>query len=606
MRQRRPIELLSPARDTATAKEAILHGADAVYIGAPRFSARAAAGNTVDDIAELTKYAHKYRVKIYVALNTILRDDELAEAEKIISDLYRAEVDALIVQDMAITQLNIPPISLHASTQCDNTTLQKVRFLQDAGFTQVVLARELTLKEIKNIADNTDVPLEAFIHGALCVSYSGRCYLSRALSGRSANRGECAQCCRLPFCLTDSQDRTIVKESYLLSLKDMNRSAYMEELLDAGITSLKIEGRLKDVSYVKNITAYYRQILDDIFRRRPEYRRSSSGKSIISFTPDPSKSFNRGFTPYFSDHPSFANISSRFTPKSTGEYIGTIAAMAGRGLKLAKACEMHNGDGILYRTPAGETGGFRINRAEGTTIYPAEEKKLPAGTKIYRNYDIQFEKKLSQPTAVRYIPLTAELAYRNGDIELTLTDDTGEKVIQKETLPQIEQARQPQDENQIKQLSRLGGTEYRIEKTILHNTGQYFVPSSILAAIRRKAIEQLAIQRAKNYQREKPGIMRTPGYPADKLTYTANVYNKAAEEFYRQCGVKEISPAYEADPARNVPLMQTKYCIRKEYGQCPRNNPSADWPEPLWLKNGGTRLRLDFNCKECTMTVSKP
>ena len=389
MRERRPIELLSPARDIATAKEAILHGADAVYIGAPRFGARAAAGNTIDDIATLVEYAHFYRVKVYVALNTILRDDELAEAEKIIHDLYRAGVDALIIQDMAIMKLDIPPIPLHASTQCDNDSIQKVRFLQEAGFTQVVLARELTLKKIKEIADNTDVPLEVFIHGALCVSYSGRCYLSRALSGRSANRGECAQCCRLPYELSDAQGNTLVKEAYLLSLKDMNRGEYLEELLDAGVTSLKIEGRLKDAAYVKNITAYYRQLLDGIFARRSEYRRSSAGKSEIKFTPDPNKSFNRGFTPYFSDLPSFKTISSRFTPKSTGEYIGTITGSAGRGLKLTNAPAMHNGDGVLYKTPQGEVGGFRVNRVSEDTIYPAEEKKLPQGTEIYRNYDRQ-------------------------------------------------------------------------------------------------------------------------------------------------------------------------------------------------------------------------
>lgn len=606
MRERRPIELLSPARDISTAKEAILHGADAVYIGAPRFSARAAAGNTVEDIAMLAEYAHTYRVKVYVALNTILRDDELPEAERIIRDLYRAGADALIVQDMAVMKLDIPPIPLHASTQCHNATPQKVRFLQDAGFAQVVLARELTVKEIKEIAGCTDVPLEVFIHGALCVSYSGRCYLSRALSGRSANRGECAQCCRLPYELSDANGRTLIKESYLLSLKDMNRSEYVEDLLDAGVTSLKIEGRLKDASYVKNITAYYRQLLDGIFARRPEYRRSSSGKSIIGFTPDPDKSFNRGFTPYFCDQPSFGTVSSRFTPKSTGEYMGRLVRSEGRGLRLAGASAMHNGDGVLYRTPGGETGGFRVNRVAGSVIYPAEEMRLPAGTEIYRNHDIEFERKLARPTAERYIPLTAMLAYRDGELLLVLTDDSGISVTAKELYPDAEKARNPQDDNQRKQLARTGGTQYRVETVILDGTGQYFIPSSVLAALRRKATDELSLQRAAGYVREKSAMRGSPQYPCSELAYTANVYNKKAEAFYRECGVKAVSPAYESRPEKGVPLMRTKYCIRREYGQCLRDNAPSGWEAPLWLRNGNTRLRLDFDCKECVMTVTKP
>lgn len=523
MRQIRPIELLSPARDIATAKEAILHGADAVYIGAPRFSARAAAGNTIEDIAALVEYAHLYRVKIYVALNTILKDEELKEAEKIIRDLYKIGVDALIVQDMAIMKLDIPPIPLHASTQCDNTTLAKVRFLQDAGFTQVVLARELTIKEIKHIAENTEVPLEVFIHGALCVSYSGRCYLSRALSGRSANRGECAQCCRLPYELTDAQGKTLVKEAYLLSLKDMNRSRHIEELLDAGVTSLKIEGRLKDAAYVKNITAYYRQQLDAIFARRPEYSRSSSGTSDIKFIPDPNKSFNRGFTPYFSDHPSFNTISSRFTPKSTGEYIGLISGYAEKGIKLSTSVEMHNGDGVIYKTPQGEAGGFRVNRVSNGIIYPAEAKKLPAGTEIYRNYDNEFEKRLAQPTAERYIPVNVELSYADDKIELKLTDDNGITAEEKETYPQAPAARQSQAENQHKQLARMGGTPYKAQNITLGGTAKLFIPSSKLADLRRKAVETLTKLRNEKYIREKAGIRTTPRYP-EKNSHTRQTY----------------------------------------------------------------------------------
>ena len=372
MKQRK-IELLAPAKNVECGIEAINHGADAVYIGAPRFSARAAAGNSLEDIQQLVEYAHLYNVRIYVALNTILKEDELEETEKLIHDLYRIGVDALIVQDMAITQLNLPPIPLHASTQTDNRSVEKVKFMSDAGFTQVVLARELSLQEIARIHQACpDTALEVFVHGALCVSYSGQCYVSQACFGRSANRGECAQFCRLPFDLVDSDGKTIAKEKHLLSLKDMNQSDELEALIDAGASSLKIEGRLKDVTYVKNVTAAYRQKIDAILKRRPEYVRASSGESRFEFTPQLDKSFSRGFSNYYLHGRERQDITSFDTPKSLGEEMGRMKEIRGNYIVVAGLKSFNNGDGVCYIDEQGKLKGFRINRVDGNKIFSQE------------------------------------------------------------------------------------------------------------------------------------------------------------------------------------------------------------------------------------------
>ena len=373
MIRQRKIELLAPAKNLECGIEAVNHGADAVYIGAPKFGARAAAVNSLEDIAALTDYAHLYGVRIYVTVNTILKDEELEETERMIDALYRIGVDALIVQDMGITRLNLPPIPLHASTQMDNRTPEKVRFLADAGFKQVVLARELSLHEIEGIHRACpDVPLEVFVHGALCVSYSGQCYVSQACFGRSANRGECAQFCRLPFSLVDADGKVIVRDKHLLSLKDLNQSELLEQLLDAGATSLKIEGRLKDVTYVKNVTAAYRQKLDEILARRPEYARASSGRCHYTFTPRLDKSFSRGFTHYFLQGRE-RDIASFDTPKSLGEAMGTMKEQRGGWISVAGVKPFHNGDGVCYLDEQGRLQGFRINRVDGNKLYPAGE-----------------------------------------------------------------------------------------------------------------------------------------------------------------------------------------------------------------------------------------
>ena len=396
----RPIELLSPAKDLACGIEAIRHGADAVYIGAPRFSARAAAGNTTDDIRALCDYAHLFGARVYVALNTILKEEELKEAERIIHRLYEAGADALITQDMAIATMDLPPIPLHASTQMDNRTPEKVRFLQDVGFTQVVLARELSLEQIREIARRTTVPLEVFVHGALCVSYSGQCYLSAALGGRSANRGECAQYCRLPYTLVDADGREIAAGKHLLSLKDMNRGDYLEDLLDAGVSSLKIEGRLKEVSYVKNVTAWYRRRLDAILARRPEYRKASAGHCDYTFEPAAEKSFNRGFTPFFLRGRS-RDITSFDTPKSAGEPVGTVKDVRGNSFSLQGATTLRNGDGLTFFNERGTLEGFRVNRIEADRVFTLERPALRPGTRLYRNHDQAFERLLEKPSAGR-------------------------------------------------------------------------------------------------------------------------------------------------------------------------------------------------------------
>ena len=403
MIKQRPIELLAPAKNLECGIEAINHGADAVYIGAPRFGARAAAGNSIDDIKALVDYAHIYNVRIYVTVNTILHDEELPETEKMIWELYRAGVDALIIQDMGITRLNLPPIALHASTQMDNRTPEKVKFLSDIGFRQVVLARELSLEEIKKIHDTCpETLLEVFVHGALCVSYSGQCYVSQACYGRSANRGECAQFCRLAFDLVDSNGKTIEQNKHLLSLKDMNQSDNLEALLDAGATSLKIEGRLKDVSYVKNVTAYYRQKLDSIFKYRKEYVRASAGTVKTTFTPQLDKSFSRGFTDYFlrGRNPGIFSFS---TPKSLGEEVGTVKEIRGNYFTVAGVKSFSNGDGLCYIDDNGRLQGFRVNRVENNKLFPQEMPRLKPKTRLYRNFDQEFEKLMQKKSAERKI-----------------------------------------------------------------------------------------------------------------------------------------------------------------------------------------------------------
>ena len=601
----RCIELLSPARDVNIAREAILHGADAVYIGAPKYSARVAAGNSIEEIASLVEFAHIYSAKVYVALNTIIRDEEISEVEKIITSLYEIGVDALIVQDMGITKMNIPPIQLHASTQCHNTSVEQVKFLEEAGFKQVVLARELNINQISDICKNCNVPIEVFIHGALCVSYSGRCYLSQALANRSANRGECAQFCRLPYNLEDKDGNILIKDKHLLSLKDMNRSNSIEDLLDAGVSSLKIEGRLKDVEYVKNITAYYRSILDEIFSRRSEYTPASSGKTKINFTPNPYKSFNRGFTQYYTGDKNFKDIASINTPKSIGEEVGYVKSVQKNFIEISSKVELHNGDGLCFTSKDGKFSGFGINRVEGERIYPSRMPEIKRGDIIFRNNDTKFGKLLSVPSAERKIGITIHLFYKENNLKLQISDDKGNSILIEVLCEELEIAKTLQRNNQQNQLSKLGNTPFEAISINVDETENLFIPSSLIAKMRREATDKLINLRIKNHPRPEQGVNRGPKYYHSEVSFEANISNKKAKEFYVECGVKEISPAYELKPIAEAPLMTTIHCIRRTCNKCLKTEQGKEWKEPLFLVTDKTKLQLHFDCKDCKMTITK-
>ena len=605
MIKQRKIELLAPAKNMECGIEAINHGADAVYIGAPKFGARAAAGNSLEDIAALVAHAHLYNARIYVTVNTILKEEELAETEKMIWDLYRAGVDALIVQDMGITRLNLPPIPLHASTQMDNRTPEKVRFLAEAGFRQVVLARELSLQEISHIHKACpEVPLEVFVHGALCVSYSGQCYVSQACFGRSANRGECAQFCRLPFSLVDSDGKVIVKDKHLLSLKDMNQSDELEQLLDAGASSLKIEGRLKDVSYVKNVTAAYRQKLDAIFARRPEYVRASSGMCRFEFKPQLDKSFSRGFTHYFL-HGRDKEIFSFDTPKSLGEEMGTMKEARGNYLTVAGLKSFNNGDGVCYLDEQGRLQGFRINRVDGNKLYPQEMPRIKPRTVLYRNFDQEFERVLSRKSAERKIEVRILLTDNEFGFSLRLTDEDDNSITL--AFPhEKELARTPQTENLKTQLAKLGNTPFEAKVIEVEFADNWFLPVSVLADYRRQAVEKLIAARRINYRQELSVWKQTNhAFPQTTLTYLGNVMNTHAVSFYEEHGVQRIAMAYEKEAVENAVLMFCKHCLRYSMGWCPiHQRVRSPFKEPYYLMSSdGKRFRLEFDCKNCQMKV---
>ena len=605
------IELLAPAKNLECGIEAIRHGADAVYIGAPKYGARAAAGNSLDDLRQLASFAHQYGARVYVTLNTIIYDDELAEVEALVWDLYRIGIDALIVQDMALLTMNLPPIALHASTQTDNRTPEKVQFLHAAGFSQVVLARELSLEDIAAIHRACSVPLEAFVHGALCVSYSGQCYASQACFGRSANRGECAQFCRLPFTMVDADGRVIERDRHLLSLKDMNRSAHLEAMMDAGICSFKIEGRLKDVTYVKNVTAYYRQAIDKILARRPEYKRASQGVSTYTFTPQLDKSFNRGFTDYYitgkrSDVTSFA------TPKSVGEPIGHIKEV-GRGyITVSSPKSLHNGDGLCYIDESGLLQGFRVNKVEGTRLYLKEmPRTLRPRTPLFRNYDQEFERLLSRPSAERRIPVSMRLYEVPFGFALTLTDDCKHQATVTLTCEK-ELARTEQRAGIEAQLSKLGGTILVAGHVDIDFTDNWFIPSSMVADMRRRAVEAYehmskSTWSNSQFANHKSKTTPTVSSPVGPLTYLANIANRRAQEFYQARSTEKVAPAFELSAPKGATLMFCRHCLRYAMGWCPRQGGAkSPFREPYTLVSAdGRRFALSFDCKQCIMTVKE-
>ena len=594
----RRIELLSPAKDLACGIEAIRCGADAVYIGAPHFGARAAAGNSVDDIAQLVAYAHKYDVHVYVTMNTIIFDDELEEARMLALKLHEVGVDALITQDMALQQMNLP-IPLNASTQMDNRTPEHVNALAALGFKRVILARELSLDEIKKIRHATDIELEVFVHGALCVSYSGRCYASQHCFGRSANRGTCAQVCRLAYDLVDVDGNVLVRQKHLLSLKDLNRSRSLEALMDAGVTSFKIEGRLKDVAYVKNVTAFYRQKIDEILFRRPEYRRASYGHEHIDFQPCLEKSFNRGFTDYFLRGRT-EDVSAPDTPKSVGEPVGHVKAVRGREIKVGGLTTFHNGDGLCYFDSKGRLQGFRVNRVEGNVLHLSEAMpEVPLHAPLYRNYDAQFVNLVSKKSDERTIMLDIVLTESDTGFLLSGTDETG-RHVQLAFPDEKQTARTPQRDRVVKELSKLGGTCYEAGSVNVEWEMDYFLPAARVAGWRRALVEKLL-------SLSQPPLVLSERPSADiSALDPVNVANRLARQFYEKTGDKPVLPAYELqEPKQGALLMTCKHCVRYSLGACNRHLHNRRYlPEPLYLQMGdGRRFRLSFDCQQCEMHV---
>ncbi|ELY5871557.1 U32 family peptidase [Cronobacter sakazakii] len=611
------LELLSPARDTAIAREAILHGADAVYIGGPGFGARHNASNSLQDIADLVPFAHRFGAKVFITLNTILHDDELEPARKLIGQLYDAGVDALIVQDMGIMELDIPPIELHASTQCDIRSVEKAKFLSDAGFSQIVLARELNLNQIRAIHENTDATIEFFIHGALCVAYSGQCNISHAQTGRSANRGDCSQACRLPYTLKDDQGRVVAYEKHLLSMKDNDQTANLAALIDAGVRSFKIEGRYKDMSYVKNITAHYRQMLDAIIEDRGDLARSSAGNTAHYFVPSTEKTFHRGSTDYFVNARKI-DIGAFDTPTFVGLPVGEVLSVGKEHLDVEVTEPLANGDGLNVMIKR-EVVGFRVNVAEKTgenryrvfpNEMPAALKTLRPHHKLNRNLDHNWQQALLKTSSERRIGVDIELGGWQEQLILTITSEDGVSVTH--TLDgQFDEANNPEKAlTSLKEgLAKLGQTIYFARDVQITLPGALFVPNSQLNAFRREAIEALDAARLANYQRgaRKPVSVPPPVYPETHLSFLANVYNHKAREFYQRYGVQLIDAAYEAHEEKgDVPVMITKHCLRFAFNLCPKQakgNIKSWKATPMQLVHGDEVLTLRFDCKPCEMHV---
>ena len=620
------LELLSPARDVAIAREAILHGADAVYIGGPSFGARHNACNDVSDIAQLVEFARRYHARVFTTINTILHDNELEPARKLIHQLYDAGVDALIVQDLGVMELDIPPIELHASTQTDIRTLGRAKFLDQAGFSQLVLARELNLQEIRAIADETDAAIEFFIHGALCVAFSGQCNISHAQNGRSANRGDCSQACRLPYTLKDDQGRVVAFEKHLLSMKDNNQSANIRALVEAGVRSFKIEGRYKDMGYVKNITAYYRQRLDDVLEDRPDLARASSGRTAHFFLPDPEKTFHRGSTDYFVNDRK-VDIGAFDTPTFTGLPVGVVEKAGKRDLQVVTHEPLSNGDGLNVLIKR-EVVGFRANIAEPKGEfeedgekryrYRVEPNEMPAGLHqlrpnhpLNRNLDHNWQQALLKTSSERRIGLTWAARLREAQLEVTATSEEG--ISASVTLPgPFGVANKPEQalETLRDLLGQLGTTEYHATDIQLDAPQAFFIPNSQLKALRREVIEALTAARVAAHPRggRKAETTPPPVYPDAHLSFLANVYNQKARDFYHRHGVKLIDAAFEAhEETGEVPVMITKHCLRFSFNLCPKQAKGVTGVKtkvaPMQLIHGDEVLTLKFDCKPCEMHV---
>ncbi|EJL67101.1 peptidase U32 family protein [Flavobacterium sp. CF136] len=608
---KKKIEILAPAKDLIGGMAAINSGADAVYIGAPQFGARSNANNSIEDVAALVQYAHLFNAQVFVVMNTILYDNELETCRKMIYELYDIGVDALIIQDMAIMEMELPPIVLHASTQANNRDADKIKFLKDAGIKRVVLARELNLHQIKTIYDEADVELEFFVTGALCVSFSGNCYMSVANGERSANRGSCAQNCRLPYNLIDGNGETLIKNSHLLSIKDLDISEQIPNLIEAGIVSFKIEGRLKDVVYVKNNVSYLRQKLDSFLENEgsDKYMKASSGTCTYTFDSALNRTFNRGYTDYFVNE-RHASIGSWESPKSKGQYIGKLIRTVGNAYEIENGELLNNGDGLCFINENNEAEGIYVNKAENGKIYPNVLKEIKDGTFIYRNNDAAFIKIVErEDSAVRKISTTLLLTENETGFELIATDEDGNiSIVNLEHSKEQTKTGESIEENIKTQLAKTGFTPYTADEINIMFSQNWFLPISKINEIRRAVYDQLTQIRLANYKREEHQLVKTSHpYPETKLDFMYNVSNKTARKFYERHGVTEIEKAFELqwDPGKSR-VMTTKYCIKYELKKCPihqKDIVGVKVKEPLVLKQGELEYKLKFNCKPCEMEI---
>ena len=607
---KKKIEILAPAKDLIHGMAAINAGADAVYIGAPQFGARSNATNSIEDISELVKYAHLFNAQVFVVINTILYDNELETCRLLIWDLYKIGVDALNVQDMAIMEMDLPPIVLHASTQANNRDADKIKFLKDAGIKRIVLARELNLHQIKEISEATDVELEFFVTGALCVSFSGNCYMSVANGERSANRGSCAQNCRLPYNLIDGHGDTLIKNSHLLSIKDFDVSDQIPNLIEAGICSFKIEGRLKDIVYVKNNVSYLRQKLDAFLEQNSDkYTKASSGKCTYTFDSSLDKSFNRGYTDYFVNE-RHQSIGSWESPKSKGQYIGKLIRTIGNSYEIENGHLLNNGDGLCFINDNNVADGIYVNRAENGFVYPNVLKEIKNDTFIYRNNDAAFIKIVErEDSAVRKISTSLLLFENENGFELTATDEDGNISSAKLIHPkELTKNNESIEENFKINLAKTGFTPYSADEINVVFSQNWFLPISKINEMRRTVFEQLSEIRLENYHRSAHQLVKTSHpYPETKLDFMYNVSNKLARKFYERHGVTEIEKAFELQwDAGKSRVMTTKYCIKYELEKCPKyhkDTMETKLKEPLVLKQGELEYKLKFNCKPCEMEI---
>lgn len=596
-------ELLLPAKDPVCGKTAVSHGADAVYMGAPKFGARKSAGNTLQQIDEMVQYAHLYGSKVYVTVNTLVSDSEVKEVERMMHDLYNAGVDAVIVQDMGILKMDIPPIALHASTQCHNNSAEQVRFLENAGFQRAILAREMDIEDIRDVRKNTNIELETFVHGALCVCYSGQCYMSLYLNGRSGNRGECAQVCRQRYSLLDADGHVLQRNKHLLSLRDMNRAPYLARLLQAGICSLKVEGRLKDELYVKNITAFYRKEIDAFLEENPNYVKSGSGTTRFFFAPDPSKTFSRGFTSYFVSGER-EKMASFDTPKAMGEYLGVLKQHLGR-LYYEGDKTVANGDGLCFINRSGELEGFSVNGMRENEIIPHKKLTLFKEVQLYRNQDRIFEKKLSGKTAERKIMADMVLSETERGIALSMEDEDGLRAVSMLDVDKIPAERPENAMRQMKTaLSKLGNTPFEL-KSLKMEVPALFLPASVVNRLRNDVAEQLKRKRIGHFRPSDQKLKYCPEQRFRRIDYKRNVVNRCSEAVYRDFGAAEIE--FGLDLTRNFggkELMVCKYCLRYELDCCLRKgNADENLKRPWYLTDGRHRFRLVFDCRKCCMRI---